>query len=99
MKSMKLKGVLAGCLLAASMSLPAQTEKGDWAQFGRYAEANKRLEIPTNVVFMGNSITQNWASVDPEFFTSHNYLGRGISGQTSPQMLLRFRPLSETFRR
>ena len=40
---------------------------------------------------MGNSITQNWASMDPEFFARNNYIGRGISGQTSPQMLLRFR--------
>ena len=91
MKSMKLKGVLAGCLLAASMSLPAQTEKGDWAQFGRYAEANKRLEIPTNVVFMGNSITDFWPTNRPEFFTLNDFIGRGISGQTSYEMIMRFR--------
>ena len=43
------------------------------------------------VVFMGNSITQNWASLDPQFFSENDYIGRGISGQTSSQMLLRFR--------
>lgn len=41
---------------------------------------------------MGNSITEGWAGQDPDFFTENNYLGRGISGQTTPQMLLRFRP-------
>lgn len=91
MKSMKLKGVLAGCLLAASMSLPAQTEKGDWAQFGRYAEANKRLEIPTNVVFMGNSITDGWWPADSTFFIQNDFIDRGISGQTTSEMLVRFR--------
>ena len=88
MKSMKLKGVLAGCLLAASMSLPAQTEKGDWAQFGRYAEANKRLEIPTNVVFMGNSITDGWWPADSTFFIQNDFIDRGISGQTTSEMLV-----------
>ena len=73
----------------------------DWPNLNRYRSDNQaNLEARRNdpaeakktwVVFMGNSITQNWASMDPEFFTSHNYLGRGISGQTSPQMLLRFR--------
>ena len=41
-------------------------------------------------MFMGNSITENWAYFHPEFFTSHNYLGRGIGGQTSAHMLVRF---------
>ena len=41
---------------------------------------------------MGNSITQGWVKSVPEFFESNNYIGRGISGQTTAQMLLRFRP-------
>jgi lysophospholipase L1-like esterase len=40
---------------------------------------------------MGNSITENWAYFHPEFFTSHNFLGRGIGGQTSAHMLVRFK--------
>ena len=44
-----------------------------------------------DVVFMGNSITENWAYYHPEFFAEHNYCGRGISGQTSAQMLVRFK--------
>src|SRR5262249_2058195 len=42
-------------------------------------------------VFMGNSITEGWFKADPEFFKGKSYVGRGISGQTTPQMLVRFR--------
>ena len=52
MKNMKQALLVAGCLLATT-TLFAQTEKGDWAQFGRYAEANKTVKVPSNVVFMG----------------------------------------------
>jgi lysophospholipase L1-like esterase len=43
------------------------------------------------VIFMGNSITEGWINQDPEFFKANNYLNRGIGGQTTPQMLVRFR--------
>ena len=69
--------------------------KNDWANLARYQQENEALasrEVgDTRVVFMGNSITQNWVSQRPEFFLENNYLGRGISGQTTPQMVLRFR--------
>ena len=65
----------------------------DWFGFNRYRADNERIiesgDYP-EVVFMGNSITDNWAYFHPDFFSSHNYCGRGISGQTSAQMLLRF---------
>jgi acetyl esterase/lipase/lysophospholipase L1-like esterase len=66
----------------------------DWANLNRYAEANRNLKAATGqrVVFMGNSITDAWISVDSAFFASNNYVDRGISGQTTPQMLIRFRP-------
>lgn len=61
----------------------------------RYAKANSELPAPVNgenrVVFIGNSITDGWASQRPDFFKSNNYVGRGIGGQTSPQLLSRFR--------
>jgi lysophospholipase L1-like esterase len=61
----------------------------------KYAKANSELPEPSKkdkrVVFIGNSITQNWADQRPEFFTSNNYIGRGIGGQTSPLLLSRFR--------
>ena len=90
MKKMKTLGMMAVGLLAVS-SLSAQTEKGDWAQFGRYAEANKQVQIPANVVFMGNSITDGWWPADSTFFIQHNFVDRGISGQTTAEMLVRFR--------
>ncbi|MDR1129809.1 MAG: SGNH/GDSL hydrolase family protein [Prevotellaceae bacterium] len=61
----------------------------------KYAVANSELPAPARnekrVVFIGNSITQAWAEKRPDFFTANNYIGRGISGQTSPQLLSRFR--------
>ena len=67
--------------------------QNDWFGFNRYSADNERIvesgEFP-EVVFMGNSITENWAYYHPDFFSGHNYCGRGISGQTSAQMLMRF---------
>jgi acetyl esterase/lipase/lysophospholipase L1-like esterase len=66
----------------------------DWANLKRYGDANKNLKNASDkrVVFMGNSITDAWVRIDSAFFASHNYIDRGISGQTTPQMLVRFRP-------
>ena len=73
----------------------ADAQNRDWANFKRYAKANKELPAPAKkekrVVFMGNSITEGWISNRPEFFTENNYVGRGISGQTSYQFVVRFR--------
>ena len=65
----------------------------DWAQFSTYSKQNQDVinhEKP-KAVFMGNSITEGWAKFHPEFFAQNNFVGRGISGQTTYQMLLRFR--------
>ena len=67
----------------------------DWANLSKYDESNKKLmnEIDENrVVFMGNSITEGWSNFDPDFFINYPYVNRGISGQTTPQMLIRFKP-------
>lgn len=69
----------------------------DWAQLARYRDANHALAAPgageARVVFMGDSITDAWpAPRFGEFFPGKPYVGRGISGQTTPQMLIRFRP-------
>ena len=70
--------------------------KNDWPNLARYHEANAKLGPPApgeqRVVFMGNSITDSWIKVHPEFFKGRPYIDRGISGQTTPQMLIRFRP-------
>ncbi len=67
----------------------------DWPNFARYREANEKLKLEPDpgdrVVFMGNSITDAWINESPEFFASNHFIDRGISGQTSPQMLVRFR--------
>lgn len=68
----------------------AKKEDKDWAQFYRYAGKNDSLTMAPTVVFMGNSITDNWAKMRPDFFEKHNIAGRGISGQVSSQMLVRF---------
>lgn len=81
--------ILAFLCLASVLQLSAQ--KRDWAQFDRYAEANKTAQHGAKAVFMGNSITEGWYAVNKDFFTENNYLGRGISGQVTAQMLARFR--------
>lgn len=61
----------------------------DWAWECRFAEANKQTPQRPRVVFIGDSITENWVGLAPTLFVS-GAVGRGISGQTSPQILLRF---------
>ncbi len=67
----------------------------DMINLKKYAKENAELPAPEEnekrVVFIGNSITEGWAGMRPGFFKSNNYVGRGISGQTSPQLLSRFR--------
>ncbi len=67
----------------------------DWPNLAQFKEANAALPAPTEnedrVVFMGNSITIGWINSRPEFFEGKPWINRGISGQTTPQMLIRFR--------
>src|SRR5436190_2377126 len=73
-----------------------ETRLRDWPALGRYRDANTKVKAPPKgehrVVFMGDSITDSWD--DPKyggFFPGKPYIDRGISGQTTPQMLVRFR--------
>lgn len=72
----------------------AENRLKDWPNFARYREANAALGPPAKsedrVVFMGDSITDSWKL--NEYFPGKPYVNRGISGQTTPQMLVRFRP-------
>lgn len=90
-----LKTMTLTALLAWGSMGMASAQRHDFAQFDRYAKANAELPVPAKgekrVVFMGNSITDIWAAKHPDFFKNHGYVGRGISGQTSYQFLLRFR--------
>ena len=68
--------------------------KQDWAGFNTYAQSNAEIlsaKTKVKVVFFGNSITQIWNEIRPQFFLSHGFVGRGIGGQTSSELLVRFR--------
>ena len=77
------------CALVCCTSLYAQ--KSDWAQYSRYEAANREIAFEPVAVFMGNSITDIWYQQHPAFFDENYYLGRGIGGQVTSQMLCRFR--------
>src|SRR5664280_924483 len=68
----------------------------DWPNLARFHDDNIKIGLPAanekRIVFMGNSITEGWSNLHPDFFAGKPYVNRGISGQTTPQMLIRFRP-------
>lgn len=67
----------------------------DWPNLKRFQTENSELSPPEpgelRIVLMGNSITEGWLRIRPDFFTGKPYINRGIGGQTTPQMLVRFR--------
>src|SRR4051812_34555883 len=83
---------------ALNRLMGADARLRDWPQLARYRDANRTLAKPSagesRVVFMGDSITDAWpnARFGDYFTVNKSYVGRGISGQTTPQMLIRFRP-------
>lgn len=94
-----ISGSIASVLLATASGFgiaqsPDRTMT-DWAYLERYHAENATLGPPrpgeNRVVFMGNSITEGWAKYFPTMFPNKPYIGRGIGGQTTPQMLVRFR--------
>lgn len=84
-------------VLSQSNSFAADCEcsKPDWPNLAAYRAKNKMLNLnrlsESRVVFMGDSITEFWDQPQQKFFANINFINRGISGQTTPQMLLRFR--------
>lgn len=80
--------------IAAYRRMEADQRAKDWPNICRYRAANAHLmrqpDSERRVVFMGDSITQNWGVSEAAYFT-HGIVNRGISGQTTPQMLARFR--------
>lgn len=83
-------------LILLVMILPSFSEAQDWPNLARYKDENAKLKAPAanenRVVFMGNSITDAWIKADSAYFSGRHYIDRGISGQTTPQMLIRFKP-------
>ena len=90
---MKKLFLLLAAMTAVMGSVVAQPAQ-DWANFQRYQKDNETVrqqpQEQRKVVFMGNSITENWVSRHGQFFKDNGYVGRGISGQTTYQMVLRF---------
>ena len=87
---MRLKTIAVILVALASVSVSYAQYK-DWAKFERYQEKNAQVTSRPRAVFMGDSITDNWAKKDGDFFETNNFIGRGISGQTTSHMLVRFR--------
>ena len=75
--------------------MAGKVQAQDWPNLKKYHKENNTLPLPTSeqkrIVFMGDSITEFWSVVDPDYFSGKSYINRGISGQTTPQMLLRYR--------
>jgi len=86
---------LIHCLLLVSIFMGGKVKAQDWPNLNRYQNENAILKPveagQKRIVFMGDSITEFWSTVNPEYFSGKPYVNRGISGQTTPQMLLRFR--------
>lgn len=87
---------LALASLVAGETTPAVAQSStDWAKLARYRDANALLGAPKpdeqRVVLFGDSITEIWAESFDTMFPGRPYVGRGIGGQTTPQMLVRFR--------
>jgi lysophospholipase L1-like esterase len=91
--------VAIALLMVNSVNGNAQTQpdplRTDWPNLAKYRDANAKLGPPAanenRVVFIGNSITEGWAQYFPTMFAGKPYINRGIGGQTTPQMLIRFR--------
>jgi lysophospholipase L1-like esterase len=67
----------------------------DWAHLKKFEKENetlKKVNDSERVVFMGNSITEGWSNFNKDFFINNPFVNRGIGGQTTPQMLVRFKP-------
>ena len=95
-----MKIILSLFILVTSVcSLHAQNTKedfsDDWAALSKYKKENELVGLPKKgekrVVFLGSSIFEFWKQKDPAYFSNNAYLDRGISGQISPQLLIRFR--------
>ena len=92
---MKKNRILLVGLALMLLGTTASADDKDWGNLQRYAgqnaEVKKWPQQQRRVVFMGNSITENWARMRPQFFKENGYVGRGISGQTSYQFVVRYR--------
>ncbi len=91
-----MKNLKIAFTLFLSMFVVGLTFAQDWANTARFKDDNAKIGLPASgekrIVFMGNSITEGWINSCPDFFAGKSFVNRGIGGQTTPQMLVRFRP-------
>ncbi len=91
-----MKNLKIAFTLFLSMFVVGLTFAQDWSNTARFKDDNAKIGLPASgekrIVFMGNSITEGWINTCPDFFSGKSFVNRGISGQTTPQMLVRFRP-------
>jgi lysophospholipase L1-like esterase len=82
-------------ILFLSIVMAGKVQAQDWPNLNKYQKENANLKPlapgQKRIVFMGDSITEFWSVTDLEYFAGKPYVNRGISGQTTPQMLIRFR--------
>jgi lysophospholipase L1-like esterase len=83
-------------LILLFIGMAEKSTAQDWANLAKYETENSQLPFKQSgekrIVLMGDSITEFWSQIQPAFFINTSYINRGISGQTTPQMLIRFRP-------
>ncbi|RDI52483.1 SGNH/GDSL hydrolase family protein [Flavobacterium glaciei] len=91
MKKIQLRYIISFLSIVMGGKVQAQ----DWPNLNKYQKQNVQLKPlqsgENRIVFMGDSITEFWSVINPEYFAGKPYVNRGISGQTTPQMLVRFR--------
>jgi len=91
-----MKNLKIAFTLFLSMFVVGLTFAQDWANTARFKDDNAKIGLPASgekrIVFMGNSITEGWINSCPDFFAGKSFVNRGIGGQTTPQMLVRFHP-------
>ena len=91
----KLKTIMICASLLFGLFQKSDLLAQDWPNLAKYESANEQLmknkPDEGRVVFLGNSITEGWLQANPSFFEGKPYVNRGIGGQTTPQMVLRFR--------
>lgn len=78
-------------VLSAALYAQNTAQDEDWARFSYYEKQNKEVKEKPVAVLFGDSITRNWVKLDSSWLEEHNFIGRGIGGQTTMQMLVRFR--------
>jgi lysophospholipase L1-like esterase len=83
------------CILFLALFMGGKAQAQDWPNLNKYQNENANLKPAAagqkRIVFMGDSITEFWSIINAEYFVGKPYINRGISGQTTPQMLIRFR--------